>query len=84
MLGAARRCVGAAEVASLASAREEGSESAPDCSSFSVEWECEARVPDLGPWEDVSPDETLLLQRALQREVVKKVNAQWRACVERM
>lgn len=76
MLGAVRKCVRAAEVASLASASEEASESGSDCSSFSGDWECEARVPDLGSWEDVSPDETLLLQRALQREVVRKVNAQ--------
>lgn len=37
MLGAVRKCVRSAEVASLANAREEGSESASDCSSFSGE-----------------------------------------------
>lgn len=84
MLGAVRRCVRAAEGASRASASEKGIVSGSECISWSGEWKSEAGVPDLGSWEDARPDEPLLLQQALQREVVRKVNAQWRACVERI
>lgn len=67
--------------ASVQSARTHIENYSVDSSSVGAS---EPDVPDLGFFGDVRPDESYLLQQALQKEVVRKVNAQWRACVERL